>query len=610
MSAIDPPCRRNKTAVIFIHGQGEQRPMEDLRLLVESVWSNDPALDAIAESRHVWSTPDPHSDTLESRRLTTDTFKTEAVEDRGRSVDFFEFYWAHKMTGNRALDVVQWAFEKWPRRSPLRVAPAMLLLKLIPSFVLACLLLVIAAPVSELVTSVSDQVLPDMAPLSGDEARPLPVVLTETARGLGVWWHASLLQIGPWGLAWPMGLLGIAWAISLRAPKRPSLQAPYVPLLWIVPGLALFWFLMTVGWLIAATPHRADPVAAWRAAGQTVLLIGLFVGAAVVITSATTMPFIRQVMGDSSRYLRPAPDNIAARAAIREAGVGLLDRIHRDNDYDRVVIVAHSLGSIIAYDVLLQFWARQARHWFADEGLGDIFDDVERAVRAVYDAESATPPRPTLMQLLGLTPDDRGARIRANAALAEARRRLRHEQRRFTARLAARADKPWLITDLVTLGSPLTYAKFVLCDSDAEFDDKRRTLLELPSCPPLPFSRSKDTPPGFTFPRRRGVQGPPIRSPRHDAVFAAVRWTNLYFPSVGGFWGDMIGGPIAPMFGPGVEDVEVDGEPALRGFVHNLYWINPHGRARDPSHVQALRKALALSEPVPEPTKPGDCTQP
>ena len=121
MSAARPqPCRRNKTAVIFIHGQGEQRPMEDLRLLVEAVWSKDPSLDQIAESRQVWSTPDPHSDTLESRRLTTDTFKTSTPEDRGRSVDFFEFYWAHKMTGNRALDVIQWAFEKWPRRSPVR----------------------------------------------------------------------------------------------------------------------------------------------------------------------------------------------------------------------------------------------------------------------------------------------------------------------------------------------------------------------------------------------------------------------------------------------------------------------------------------------------------
>jgi hypothetical protein len=593
--------------VIFIHGQGEQRPMEDLRLLVDAVWSNDPAIDNVAESRHVWSTPDPHSDTLESRRLTTDTFKAQSVEDRGRSVDFFEFYWAHKMTGNRALDVVQWAFEKWPRRSPLRVAPAMLLLKLIPSFVLACLLLVVAAPISEFVISVSDSVLPELPSLSGDDARPLPVALTETARGLGVWWHGHLLAWGLGGLAWPLALLGLAWLASARAPRRASLQAPYVPLLWIVPGLALFWFLMTVGWLFAAGPHRADPVAAWRAAGHMVLLIGVVVGAAVIITSATTIPFIRQVMGDSSRYLRPAPDNIAARAAIRESGVNLLERLHRETDYDRVVIVAHSLGSIIAYDVLLQFWARQARAWYADEGLGDIFDEVEAATRAIYDAEQAASPAPTLFQLLGWAGDDRAARIRAHGAIVQARARLRDAQRRFTARLAARTDKPWLITDLVTLGSPLTYAKFVLCESDAEFDHKRHALLELPSCPPLPFTRNKVGAPGFTFPRRRGVEGAAVRSPRHDAVFAAVRWTNLYFPSVGGFWGDMIGGPIAPMFGPGIEDVEVHGERALRGFVHNLYWINPHGRARDPGHIQALRKALALSEPVPEPAKPGDC---
>lgn len=594
--------RRNKTAVIFIHGQGEQRPMEDLRLLVESVWSKDPELDAIAESRQVWSTPDPHSDTLESRRLTTDTFKARSREDRGRSVDFFEFYWAHKMTGNRALDVVQWAFEKWPRKSPINVAPAMLLLKLIPSFLLACLLLVIAAPLSEVLVEVSDRVLPNLDTIWAQGDRPLPVLLADLTRASGMWWHDVLSKIGVWGVAGPIGMMSLAWLVSGKAPKRPSLTAPYVPLLWIVPGFSLFWLLMTTAWLVVAPRVvGADAQTHWLEAGHTVVIIGLIVAGAALVTSATTMPFIRQVMGDSSRYLRPAPDNIAARAAIRDAGVKLLDRLHTDADYDRVVIVAHSLGSIIAYDLLVQFWARQARSWFADEGLEHIFDEAEAAARALYEAEQKRSAPLSVWRLLFDSVEDRAQRLRADGAVLEARNHFIAVQRRFSACIAARAEAPWLITDLVTLGSPLTYAKFVLADSDEEFEERRMKLLELPSCPPVPYARVGEAAPGFTFPRRRGVGGATGRSPRHDAVFAATRWTNLYFPSVGGFWGDMIGGPIAPMFGPGVKDVEVRASRGLSGFVHNLYWINPRGPEHDPEHVKALRAAIALTEPVPEP---------
>jgi hypothetical protein len=603
MTSTLPPCRRNKTAVIFIHGQGEQRPMEDLRQLVDSIWSCDPKLDEIAESRQIWSTPDPHSDTLESRRLTTDTFKTATREDRGRSVDFFEFYWAHKMTGNRALDVIQWAFEKWPRQSPINVAPAMLLLKLIPSFLLACLLLLAAAPVSELILRLSDPVMPDFGPLSGDPDRPLPQLMIGWAQSAGAWWHGALSRIGVWGLLAPLALMTAAWLISGRAPKKPSIAAPYVPLLWIVPGLSLFWLLMTIGWLIVASRMQgADVHAHWHEAGEAVVLIGIVVGLVAALTSATTLPFVRQVMGDSSRYLRPAPDNIAARAAIRDAGVKLLERVHAEIDYDRVILVAHSLGSIIAYDLLTQFWARQARSWFAEDGLEAIFDEVEEAGRALYAAELKLPPKPGLFALL-FAPPDRGERARAFSELAQAQARFIAAQRRFCAQLAARPERPWLITDLVTLGSPLTYAKFVLADSDAEFDVRRTSLLELPSCPPLPFTRIEGEAPGFTFPRRRGVSGATGRSPRHDAVFAATRWTNLYFPSIGGFWGDMIGGPIAPMFGPGVKDIAVQGR-GVSGFLHNGYWLRGAGAVDDPEHIQTLRAAINLSEPVPEPAGP------
>jgi hypothetical protein len=36
----------------------------------------------------------------------------------------------------------------------------------------------------------------------------------------------------------------------------------------------------------------------------------------------------------------------------------------------------------------------------------------------------------------------------------------------------------------------------------------------------------------------------------HNAPFAAVRWTNLYFPVRFGFFGDVVGGPLVDVFGP------------------------------------------------------------
>ena len=68
-------------------------------------------------------------------------------------------------------------------------------------------------------------------------------------------------------------------------------------------------------------------------------------------------------------------------------------------------------------------------------------------------------------------------------------------------------------------------------------------------------------------------------------------------------WGDFIGGPIAPAFGPGVKDVPV--ETTLRGnfFSHTLYWNFPSPRPTadsPPPWLAALRRALRIvQEPAP-----------
>jgi hypothetical protein len=63
-------------------------------------------------------------------------------------------------------------------------------------------------------------------------------------------------------------------------------------------------------------------------------------------------------VGDAARYLSPFPENVGIRHAIRSTGLPLLRGLHRDplRRYDRIIVVGHSLGSVIAYDVLTYLW--------------------------------------------------------------------------------------------------------------------------------------------------------------------------------------------------------------------------------------------------------------
>lgn len=59
---------------------------------------------------------------------------------------------------------------------------------------------------------------------------------------------------------------------------------------------------------------------------------------------------------DAARYLNAAPANIAERHAIRRDGIALLKKLHDPaSGYDQIVIVGHSLGSVIGYDMLKHY---------------------------------------------------------------------------------------------------------------------------------------------------------------------------------------------------------------------------------------------------------------
>lgn len=64
---------------------------------------------------------------------------------------------------------------------------------------------------------------------------------------------------------------------------------------------------------------------------------------------------------DVVRYLDTSPRSYAVRRDIRAGIIDLLKGLHADGRYQRIIIVAHSRGSYIAYDAIGYLWGQMAR---------------------------------------------------------------------------------------------------------------------------------------------------------------------------------------------------------------------------------------------------------
>ena len=280
-----------------------------------------------------------------------------------------------------------------------------------------------------------------------------------------------------------------------------------------------------------------------------------FLEAAVIAAFFLIEYFVKKFVGDAARYLIARPDNIGARQDIRRRGAELLGKLHDVGGYDRIVVVGHSLGTVIGYDILAHAFAKR-----------------------MHDVSVRLAPEPP----------EEIARIDALAGGGEfdlaawrsAQRALFH----------SKEAKRWRVSDFITLGSPLTYAHFLVADDPADFD-RRRQDKELATCPPR-FDTNSNAKSCVIFRR----PGRTTASIQHSALFAFTRWTNLYFPTSSGFVrGDVIGGPLAANFGAGVEDRAVR-TTHLWGqsiFSHTSYWTSG-GLMGSPNHIEALTDALAL----------------
>lgn len=354
--------------------------------------------------------------------------------------------------------------------------------------------------------------------------------------------------------AWILGLLWRPWS-DVPADVRKL----YV-LLWLV----------TIAFALPAIAVALAPVFGFDHVLCVPIAVWTGLAAVVALILARLLPFL----GDVAVYARALPGTVAKRKEARERGMQLMSGLMDDSRYDRIVLVAHSLGTILAFDLLQLLWAKYA----PNPSQPRAEEPLLKAFRAV--GKKALP----------IDAAGRRARRFEPAELEEFRR----QQWDVYAQLRSHPDgegRPWKISDFVTFGSPLAHAEFLMVQNGKAFDravDER----SLSTCPPV--SEFKD--PTVLYPSEKP------RHPHHAAVFAATRWTNIYDQGNGWLTGDPISGHMEENFGPGVENIRVRLRWSLGRIVtHTTYWDakakgeeivegSPTGR----SHLDVMRYAVDL----------------
>ena len=149
------------------------------------------------------------------------------------------------------------------------------------------------------------------------------------------------------------------------------------------------------------------------------------------------MPYV----GDAARYLSPAPANVMQRKDIRDAGITLLRRLIESGEYARIIVVGHSLGTIIGFDVLRHLWP-------------EYNTQIGKGSKATAEALK------NWRTISAAKPFDRDA--------------WRTAQRAYL-RALNEDGGAWNVSDFVTFGSPLAHAGTLMAKSPDDFATRWRS---------------------------------------------------------------------------------------------------------------------------------------
>lgn len=333
--------------------------------------------------------------------------------------------------------------------------------------------------------------------------------------------------------------------LLLRVPKNvpPALRTAYF-FLWasllVAAGLAVQYSLSS------SKTHEflGFTIPGWASLAFSVLLLPL-------VTWVAT-----QIVGDAARYLNVAAVNVQMRHSIRSSGLQVLKELHM-RGYDRVIVVGHSLGAVIAYDILSYAWGEWNTEAVPPGSKTEARDALEKLTVAQFKGQVVAPEE------------------------------FQTAQHAFFNEQVANGHT-WRVTDFVTLGSPLAHAQILLARDAGELKRKFQQR-EYAKSPPYLETKGNGEKVKLSFTYFDKQQSRDFL--HHAATFAPTRWTNLYFPCHALIKGDLIGGPVAHIFGAAIKDVPVHTRRALGLVSHTFYW-NP--ALEGDNHIDQLRKAVNL----------------
>ncbi|MBN8641270.1 MAG: hypothetical protein J0L86_05590 [Flavobacteriales bacterium] len=439
--------KKQRKAVVVIHGIGNQLPMATTRELVESLKDDTDIL---------YSSPDREANFFETRRLSLS----------GKHIDFYEFYWANLVVEPSNSDLMLWLRRLLFFKDPSTRAKNLVMVIRVLLIVLACLFLYLF--VKDILAS----------------------------------WHQK--------------------------------------------GLS-----------------------AWNTGAFTAAVLFVF---KVVMPSVNRR--VAQTVGDAVKYLTSSPQNIDSRYKIRQKGIQLLKKLHEKKDkngkplYSKIIIVGHSLGSVVGYDLITNLW-----HDY-------IYD---------YAPEKAPVLQPILNQMSDLL-SDYHQNSQVQSFPTEKYNQLQEE---LYAELKS-LNNPWLISDFITVGSPLCHGAYIMAKNYEEFD-RRTNYREIPLNPPkIEVKRQgneivKDYDNAISYKDEiKDAAGNEfsMRIINHSSQFAFIRWNNIYFSN------DYVGGDLNFYFGEGIQNQRFIPKGSFVKKYFPVYSHTHYWDAQQTETVETLKKLI------------------
>ncbi|MEO5594447.1 MAG: hypothetical protein ABIR15_09615 [Chitinophagaceae bacterium] len=352
------------------------------------------------------------------------------------------------------------------------------------------------------------------------------------------------------------GIIEIAkWTFTLLFRKTPSLRLkPYIGLVRLLIISILVGIAATAFLLYHFFKKDITNILSFTLFGTSVVVI---IKLLWEILSGTVAGKINESLGDVIKYTVPSPKNIATREQIRKSGIELLKNLHEAKTedgnfkYGKIIVVAHSLGTIVAYDILTSLFAQYHRKFSIIPQMPEIPGIA---------GKSATVIQEKLEELRALynNPDHKeGQYQQLQAALFDEYRKLTNE---------------WRVSNFITMGSPLTHAAMILAPS-ANIFQRKKDQREFPVSPPQLDHEDDHFAFPATYPKANGEKVK-VKNLHHAAHFAETQWTNIYFEN------DWIGGSLSNEFGNGILDMPVKASSkwvaALPLASHTKYWDVKH----------------------------------